>query len=121
MKNTNNRNAKDDELRARWVKNQGITNKQFMTNEMWQLRASKAAQDVIKNHFDNLSIADENFVRDLCCAIAFDHSLKFITQKRAYRMLNLYKRIKRNKYQIFKKLKKSTRSNIPKRQAPTNT
>jgi hypothetical protein len=121
MKNTIYTNTKNDQKTAEWLKKQGITNKQFETKEIWQLQASKAAQDVIKNHFDNLSVTDEDFVRDFCCAITSDHSLKFITQKRAYRMLNLYKRIKRNKYQIFKKLKKSTRSNIPKRQAPTNT
>jgi hypothetical protein len=121
MKNTYDKSFKDDQKTALWLKKYGISNKQFKELDIWKLQASIAAQDLFKNHAEKLTFIEERFIRNFCFSALSDRKLEFVTQKIAYQVLNLNKKIKRKKYQVIKNLKKSNRNKNSKRQAPTNS
>lgn len=121
MKNTYSKYLKNDQKTVIWLKKYGITNKQFETLDIWKLRASIAAQDLFKNHVEKLTLSEARFISNFCFSALSDHKLQFVTQRVAYQVLNLNKKIKRKKYQSIKTIKKSKRNKSSKRQAPTNT
>lgn len=85
-----------------WLKNNGITEKQFNQAEIWQLQAQKTAHNLLKNKADLLT--DEQIQKLMTfCQLMFNSKLRQnITKRMTYEVMNLGAKIRRKEFKANK-------------------
>ena len=96
----NNRHA--DNLGNRWLRNNGITEKQFTQAEIWQLQAQKTAHNLLKNKADLLTDGQIQKLMTFCQLMFNSKQRQNITKRMTYEVMNLGAKIRRQEFKVNK-------------------
>jgi hypothetical protein len=91
-----------EQLGNTWLKNNGITVKQFNQAEIWQLQAQKKAHYLLKHKAEQLTDAQIQTLMTFCQRMLNSKQRQGITKRMTYEVLNLSKAIKRQEFKANK-------------------
>jgi hypothetical protein len=101
---------KADALANDWLKENGISLKQFNTTSTPLLKAQQTAFNLLKHHMQLLNAAQINTLQVYCNQMHNKAKRQYITKSFAYQVLNIGIKINR---QLFKQYKNSVINNTP--------
>jgi hypothetical protein len=87
-----------EQLRDKWLTDNGITKKQFNTVEMWQLLALKTTNYLMKNKIELLTNEEQNKLITFFWAMKDKKKRQKITKRMTYEIMNISTKIKRKEY-----------------------
>ena len=95
-------NNKNDALANEWLKQNGISLKQFNTTPSQLLKAQQTAFNLLKHHTHLLSASQIKTLQVYCNQMNNKAKRQYITKSFAYKVLNIGSKINR---QLFKQYK----------------
>ncbi len=93
---------KAEQLGDNWLRDNGITQKQFKQAELWQLQAQKTAHNLLKNKTDLLTEREQNTLIDFYWAMQDKGKRKNITKRMTYEVMNIGAKIRRKGFRANK-------------------
>jgi hypothetical protein len=96
--NTYMNDKQAEQLRDKWLTDNGITKKQFNTVEMWQLLALKTTNYLMKNKIELLTNEEQNKLITFFWAMKDKKKRQKITKRMTYEIMNISTKIKRKEY-----------------------
>ncbi len=93
---------KAEQLGDNWLRDNGITQKQFKQAELWQLQAQKTAHNLLKNKTDLLTEREQNTLIDFYWAMQDKGKRKNITKRMTYEVMNIGAKIRRKGFKANK-------------------
>ncbi len=93
---------KTEQLTNTWLKNNGITEKQFNQAEIWQLQAQKTAHNLLKNKADLLTDEQIHKLMTFCQLMFNSKQRQNITKRMTYEVMNLGAKIRRKEFKANK-------------------
>jgi hypothetical protein len=119
MKTADYKTLKNEQKTAKWLKDNGISEAQFKTDDIWLLQAQKSATALLKKQIDLLNDKQQNTLMNFCYMAMNSNTRKNITKRMSYEVLNISKQLKRREFIATKKIKTARRKIQAKRQANT--
>lgn len=95
-------NNKTKKLTNTWLKNNGITKKQFDQAEIWQLQAQKTAHNLLKNKADLLTDEQIHKLMAFCQLMFNSKQRQGITKRMTYEVMNIGAKIRRKGFKADK-------------------
>lgn len=95
-------NYKAEQLGNTWLRNNGITEKQFNQAEIWQLQAQKTAHNLLKNKADLLTDKQIQQLMSFCQLMLNSKQRKGITKRMTYEVMNIGAKIRRKGFMANK-------------------
>ena len=92
-----------EQLGNTWLKNNGITLKQFNQADIWQLQAQKTAHDLLKHKAHLLKDAQLVTLMAFCQRMLVSTQRQKITKRMTYEVLNISKQVKRQQFKANKR------------------
>ena len=96
-------NDKAEKLGNAWLKNNGITQKQFNQAEIWQLQALKTTNYLMKHKTDLLTETEQDKLLTFYWAMSNNKQRQNITKKMTYEVMNIGAKIRRKEFKAKKK------------------
>ncbi len=100
-------NYKAEKLTASWVKDNGMKIKQFDKIDLLLVRAQQAAHNLLKYHITLLTNEQATILNDYLIQLNNKKLQKKLTDKKAYAILNIGKKINREVFKAYKAADKS--------------
>ena len=95
-------NYKAEQLGNKWLKNNGITEKQFTQAEIWQLQAQKTAHKLLKDKADLLTDKQIQQLMTFCQLMLNSKQRQGITKRMTYEVMNIGAKIRRKGFMANK-------------------
>jgi len=105
MQNLNKQHLKDEQLTNDWLKANGITQTLFNKVQVFQLQAYKTATNVLKHNVELLTDKEKILLMNYCTAMLNSKQRNSITKRNTYQILNISKRINRQLFKQYRKIK----------------
>jgi len=84
-----------DNKTTAWLKNNGITEKQFTQADIWQLQAQKTAHNLLKNKADLLTDEQIQKLMTFCQLMLNSKQRQGVTKRMTYEVMNIGAKIRR--------------------------
>ncbi len=84
-----------DNKTTAWLKNNGITEKQFTQAEIWKLQALKATHYLMKHKIELLTEEEQNKLIGFYWAMNDKNKRKSITKRMTYEVMNIGAKVRR--------------------------
>ena len=105
-----NKNHKDtiaQQKTADWLNSNGISEKQFSTDNIWILQATKTANNLLKKHIDKLNGQEQTLLMNFCFVMMDSRQRHTITKRMSYAVMNINKKVRRTEFKAVKQTKKA--------------
>ena len=93
---------KAQQLGDAWLKRNGITQKQFIQAEIWQLQAQKTATNLLKNKTHLLTDTQIQTLMAFSMAMLNSKHRQNITKRMTYEVMNISTKINRQQFKANK-------------------
>ncbi len=93
---------KAEQLGDNWLRNNGITQKQFKQAELWQLQAQKTAHNLLKNKADLLTDRQLQTLMAFAQLMLNSKQRTNITKRMTYEVMNIGAKIRRKGFRANK-------------------
>ncbi len=88
-------NYKAEQLGNKWLRTNGISEKQFNHAEIWQLQAQKTAHNLLKNKADLLTDEQIQKLMSFCQLMLNSKYRTNITKRMTYEVMNIGAKVRR--------------------------
>ncbi len=95
-------NYKAEQLGNKWLRTNGISEKQFNQAEIWQLQAQKTAHNLLKNKADLLTDEQIQKLMSFCQLMLNSKQRQGITKRMTYEVMNIGTKIRRQGFKTKK-------------------
>ena len=85
-----------------WLTNNGITQKQFNTAEIWLLQAQKTAHNLLKNKTELLTDKQIQQLMSFCQLMLNSKQRTNITKRMTYEVMNIGVKVRRKRFKANK-------------------